>query len=154
KEELANTLDADWFLHQDADEIRQAPWPVPLADAIQWVDQLGFNCIDFAVINFPPVDNGFRQGMDPATYFSYCAPGQSFDQLQRKCWKATGQRVMLANRGGHDVEFPEKRIFPIQFILRHYPVRSQEHGLRKVLVERRQRYRRAELERGWHIQYD
>ena len=154
KEELANTLDADWFLHQDADEIRQAPWPVSLADAIRWADQLGYNCIDFAAIDFPPVDNGFRQGMDPATYFSYCEEGRWFNRFQRKCWKATGQRVMLANSGGHDVQFSERRIFPIRFILRHYPVRSQHHGMRKVLVERRQRYLRSERERGWHIQYD
>ena len=27
KEELANTLQADWFIHHDADEIRESPWP-------------------------------------------------------------------------------------------------------------------------------
>src|SRR5262245_41210084 len=27
KEELAQTLCADWFIHHDADEIRESPWP-------------------------------------------------------------------------------------------------------------------------------
>ena len=26
KEELARTLDADWLIHHDADEVREAPW--------------------------------------------------------------------------------------------------------------------------------
>jgi hypothetical protein len=27
KEELATELSADWFIHHDADEIRESPWP-------------------------------------------------------------------------------------------------------------------------------
>jgi glycosyltransferase involved in cell wall biosynthesis len=39
KEELAVSLDADWFLHQDADEFRDSPWrSVDLLDAIALVD--------------------------------------------------------------------------------------------------------------------
>src|ERR1044071_6142278 len=45
KEELATTLQADWFVHHDADEIRERPWPgLTLKQAIQWVDTLGYNC--------------------------------------------------------------------------------------------------------------
>jgi len=66
KEALAKELSADWFIHHDADEFREAPWPgMKLRDAIQWVDRLGYNCIDFRVLNFPPLENGFPPGADP-----------------------------------------------------------------------------------------
>ena len=53
KQELARELRADWFIHHDADEIREGPWPgVNFKDAIQWVDTLGYNCIDFRTFKF------------------------------------------------------------------------------------------------------
>jgi hypothetical protein len=155
KQELAREIRADWFIHHDADEIREGPWPgVNLKDAIQWVDTLGYNCIDFRAFNFPPVDNGFTQGNDPRTYFRFCEPVAEFDKLQLKCWKATGTPVSLCNSGGHDAEFPGRRIFPIPFLLRHYPIRSQTHGVRKVFSDRRPRLIETEQSKGWHIQYD
>jgi hypothetical protein len=42
----------------------------------------------------------------------------------------------------------------VPFILRHYPIRSETHGRRKVLDERLPRYDAAERDDGWHIQYD
>ena len=39
-------------------------------------------------------------------------------------------------------------------MLRHYPIRSQEHGERKVLRDRQPRWNAVERERGWHTQYD
>src|SRR5262249_4833235 len=66
KEELTSKLRADWFIHHDADEIRESPWPnTTLKEGFRWVDKLGYNCIDFRVFNFPPIDDGFRDGDDP-----------------------------------------------------------------------------------------
>jgi hypothetical protein len=45
-------------------------------------------------------------------------------------------------------------VCPIPFILRHYPVRSQEHGARKVLRERKDRFSESERALGWHVQYE
>jgi hypothetical protein len=45
-------------------------------------------------------------------------------------------------------------VFPLRFILRHYPVRSQAHGTRKVFEERKPRFLDEERHRGWHVQYD
>ena len=40
KEELATQLEADWFIHSDADEFRESPWPgLTLKQAIQVADQ-------------------------------------------------------------------------------------------------------------------
>ena len=154
KEILARELGADWYIHHDADEIRESPWPgVSLRRAIQWVDRLDFNAIDFRLINFRPVDDGFRRGMDPRTYFTYYEPGDEFDAVQLKCWKGRSEPVSLAH-GGHEVRFAGRRVFPVRFLLRHYPIRGRTHGTRKVFEERRGRFLAEERRKGWHLQYD
>ena len=155
KEELASELDADWFIHHDADEIRESPWPnITLKEAIRWVDTLGYNCIDFKLLNFPPIDDGFKQGDDPRSYFRLYEDGGKFDKLQLKCWKATKNYFSLVLTGGHEARFEGRRIFPIQFLLRHYPIRGQSHGLKKVFTERKGRFLDNERSKGWHVQYD
>ena len=155
KEELANELCANWFIHHDADEIRESPWPgLTLKEAIRWVDSLGYDCIDFRLFNFPPSDDGFKQGDDPRIHFTYYENPAEFDTLQVKCWKAGKGPVSLVPWAGHDARFENRRVFPIQFLLRHYPIRSQSHGLKKVFSERKSRFAESERSKGWHIQYD
>jgi Glycosyl transferase family 2 len=154
KRELARELGADWYVHHDADEIREAPWPgTSLRDAIHWVDRVGFNAIDFRVLNFAPVDDAYRAGMDPRTHFARWEDPAEYDLMQRKCWKAGAPDLDLAE-GGHDVRFTGRRLFPLRFLLRHYPIRGQAHGRRKVLEERKGRFVDDELAYGWHRQYD
>jgi Glycosyl transferase family 2 len=155
KEELAARLDADWFIHHDADEFRESPWRgLGLADAIRHVDAAGYNAIDFDVLDFrptpadPPEEPSVRQRLQ-----FYDAP-RPFDRLQIKCWKKTGAAVDLRSSGGHDAQFPGRAVFPLPFLLRHYPIRSQAHGERKVFRERLSLYAQAERDRGWHLQYD
>lgn len=156
-EELAQTLEADWFIHHDVDEIRESPWPdVKLREALQYVDRLGFNAIDHTVINFHPIDNGFVSGTDFGNYFTYGDFGRRPGHfLQIKAWKNLSRPVTLADTGGHDANFPGRRVFPYKFLLRHYPVRSQNHGNQKILRERKPRFNLKEREvRGWHGHYD
>jgi hypothetical protein len=155
KEELAQELAADWFMHHDADEIRESPLPgLTLKEAIRWVDSLGYNCIDHVVLNFPPTDDGFRQGDDPRSYFRYFEESDEYDRVQLKTWRKTPQAVTLAASGGHQAEFEGRRVFPLPFLLRHYPVRGQTHGARKVFRERKGRFLEHERALGWHVQYD
>jgi hypothetical protein len=155
KEALAAELDADWFIHHDADEIREPPWPgMSLGEAIRWVDRLNYNTIDFRVINFSPVQAGFRKGTDPRSYFTEWEDPAFPDTFQLKCWKATPAPVSLASSGGHLVSLPGQRVFPIKFLLRHYPIRSQDHGRRKVFEERKSRFLDSERAIGWQTQYD
>ncbi len=155
KEELARSLDADWFIHHDADEIRESPWEgLSLAQALERVDQLAYNVVDFRIFEFPPVNDAFRQGMDPRVHFTHYRDAGTFDQVQLKAWRAQPGPVSLATFAGHDVTFEGKRVFPIPFILRHYPIRSQAHGLRKVFAERKPRFSADERAKLWHIQYD
>jgi hypothetical protein len=154
KRELALEIGAEWYLHHAADEIREAPWPqTTLRDAIRWVDRVGFNAIDFRVLNFAPVDDAFRPGADPREHFQRWEDPAEYDRMQRKCWKAGAPDLDLAE-GGHDVRFGDRRIFPLRFLMRHYPIRSQAHGLRKVFKERQGRFADDELAYGWHRQYD
>jgi hypothetical protein len=155
KEALALSLDADWFIHHDADECRDSPWPrTTLRDAIQTVDRLGYNAIDFEVFNFWPVDDSFEPGDDLDKSFRYYSPPGPQDRRQIKCWKKQEGQVDLRTLGGHEALFENRRVFPLRFILRHYPIRSQRHAERKVFRERRDRFLTAERERGWHLQYD
>src|SRR5215510_3196829 len=155
KEELATELSADWLIHHDADEIRESPWPgVTLKEAIHWVDTLGYNCIDFQVLNFHPVDDKFQRGDDPRNYFTFFENGADFDKVQLKCWKVGKTHVSLVPSGGHEVRFEGRRVFPISFLLRHYPIRGQRHGLKKVFAERKKRFLESERSKGWHVQYD
>ena len=54
KEELAATLDADWFMHVDADEIRLASRTAghTLAEAFTEVEKQGYNAVNFQEFTF------------------------------------------------------------------------------------------------------
>ena len=156
-EDVALTLDADWFIHHDVDEIRESPWPnLSLRDALCYADCLGFNAVDHTVLDFRPTDEAFPSGGDFSAYFRHWEFGRRrghFNQI--KAWKNLGVRVGLAVSGGHEAIFPGRRVFPYKFLLRHYPVRSQRHGEKKVLVDRKPRFNREEkITLGWHSQYD
>jgi len=154
KAELARALDADWFIHHDADEFRESPWPgVTLADAIRQVDAAGYNAIDFASLDFWPVDGDLAPGADVRESFRYYSAHAPYDRLQIRCWKKAPD-VDLVSTGGHEAQFKGRNVFPLRFLLRHYPIRGQAHGERKVFAERRPRFRSEERARGWHVQYD
>jgi glycosyltransferase involved in cell wall biosynthesis len=155
-EELANSSGADWIVHHDADEIREPPWPdVSLRDALWAVEQWGYNCIDHTIVNFRPIDASWKAGYDLASSFAWCEFGDSPGHfLQLKAWKPQANGVMMAASGGHDAQFEGRKVFPYKFVLRHYPIRSQEHGERKILRERQERWSPAERAKGWHRHYD
>jgi hypothetical protein len=155
KAQLATELDADWFIHHDADEFRESPWPrLSLCEAIRLVDRLGYTAIDSERLDFWPVDDGFRPGDDVRERLTQWSEPASYDRVQVRCWKKTGAAVDLDSTGGHEARFDGRRVFPIRFILRHYPVRGQRHGTQKVFAERRARFLPGEREKGWHVQYD
>jgi len=155
-EQLTEELEADWFVFQDVDEIRTSPWPgLSLRDAILKVDREGFNCIDHTVVTFHPLDNDFPAGGDFEAYFRYFEfsdrPGQF---IEVKAWKNLGRRISLSPSGGHEVRFDGRRMYPFRFLLKHYPVRSQAHGEKKIFRERKPRWLAQETAKGWHTHYD
>ena len=120
------------------------------------MDRCGFNCVDHITMNFWPVDNSFDpEATDIEEHFQYFEfsnhPGHFH---QRRAWKQTPEPVQLASTAGHDVFFPGRRIYPYKFLLKHYPIRSQEHGIKKVMHDRAARWNPQERALGWHRQYD
>ena len=153
KQKLAQELDGDWFIHHDADEFRESPWPhLDLCQAIRWVHAAGYNAIDFAAFGFPPTDDNYRKGDDLRTTFRYCESASRFDRLRINAWRRAP--VDLLSSGGHEAIVPERRVFPVRFLLRHYPIRNQAQGERKILQEREPRWDPAERALGWHARYD
>lgn len=155
KEELTTQIRADWFIHADADEFRESPWPdMSLCDAMHYVDALGYNAVNFELLNFKPVDNNFRPGDDVREHLKYYEPGELFNATQIKAWKHTDMPIQLAQHGGHAVVFEGRRVFPVPFIVRHYPIRGETHGHQKVFRERKPRFAEEERAMQWHVQYD
>ncbi|MDI6827405.1 MAG: glycoside hydrolase family 99-like domain-containing protein [Armatimonadota bacterium] len=156
KEQLVRQFGPGWYINADADEFRESPWPgLSLREGIERVDALGYNTINFAIFDFKPTDNSFVPGDDVRKYLTgYSAPAVSWDKMQARCWKYWGQDFQLWQTGGHLVQFEGRRIFPIPFILRHYPIRSQAHGESKVFNERKNRFDEKEKAANWHVQYD
>lgn len=149
KAELASTLDADWFMHVDADEVRLPPQSgVTLAEAMAEVDRLGYNAVNFREFTFVPTleqpdhdHSRFQETMRWYYPFLPCFP----DQL--KAWKRQEQPVDLRSAGGHRVDFPERRIYPESFPMRHYLHLSVEHAIWKYA---KRVYDPAEVAAGFH----
>jgi hypothetical protein len=156
-EEIAHEHPGRWIILANADEFRESPWPwLTLAEAIGHVDKYEYNAIDHDLFNFRPVDDSFVPGTDPRLHMRHYEPvgPSSPDAIQVKTWKQGYARVDLASAGGHLVAFPGRRVCPVKFTLRHYPIRGETHGRRKVFAERFPRFDPAERARGWHVQYD
>lgn len=153
KEELAREIDAHWFLHQDADEFRESPWgDLNLREALWYVDRHGYNAVDFRVLNFRPTTEE-PDSQDVRASMRFYEPADDWDAIQVKAWRKHPS-VDLVTMAGHEARFDGRRIWPMPFLSRHYPVRGQSHGTRKVFAERRPRFSAAERQRGWHVQYD
>lgn len=152
----AATVHADWVLHHDADEIRLSPWPgVCLRDAMAAIDRLGYNAIDFTVIDFrflesqPDVASPYEASLN---WFEFGRRSGHFHQV--KGWRNDRTAVELVASGGHEAVFAGRRVFPFKFLTKHYPLRTREQAMRKVFADRLPRVGRERTQRGWHTQYD
>ena len=150
EEKIAKEIDADWFMHHDADEIRQAPKPYrTLIEGIKDADRQGYNAINFDEFVFMPTsdDESFegKNYVEEMRYYYFYQP----DTLYRlNAWKNLNIPINLTNAGGHRVAFEGQQIFPVSFILRHYVVLSRTHALQKYLG--RVHSMQETVERGWH----
>jgi hypothetical protein len=154
-EEIAAQSNAAWVIHHDMDERRRPPWPdLTLRDALWTVQQSGFNAVDHTVLTFRPVDDTWLRGIDPEASITHFEVEARPDLLlQVRAWHSASL-VDLARSGGHDAAFEGRRVFPYRFLLKHYPLRSQEQAERKVFRERRSRWNEEERAKGWHHHYD
>lgn len=151
KEQLAQEIDADWFIHHDADEIREAPLPyATLREGIEAADHAGYNAINFDEFVFLP--SSLSEVFENTDYVETMRNYYFFEPapLRRlNAWKKLAHNVCIVESGGHCVNFEGRRVFPENFILRHYIALSAAHIVKKYGEERV--YSKQEVEeKGWH----
>lgn len=155
-EMIAKNSDYDWIIHHDADEIRMSPWKsLNLCEAISFVDSVGYNAIDFTVLDFRPCENqldtySIEQNL---RFFEFGRRPGHFVQI--KAWKNNKNvEIDLTSSGGHEIKFVNRKVYPLKFLLKHYPLRSTEQARKKIFEDRVPRFSNEERSIGWHIQYD
>lgn len=148
KEQLAQSLDADWIIHQDADEFRVcSDRGRSLAQAIAEVDEGGFNALNFLEFTFIPT----REAPDHdnpnylQTMRSYYPFLPRFPH-RLNAWKRQDGPIELSHSGGHVVRFPGLRMAPRSMYSRHYMFLSVAHVANKYALER---FAPDELAEGW-----
>lgn len=149
EERLAREIDADWFLHHDADEIREAPAGMgTLAEAFKIVQDEGFNAVAFDEFVFLPTDrcedHAGRDFVAEMVWYYFHEPAPLHHV---KAWRRAAD-LDLVSDAGHHVRFAGIRIFPQKFVLRHYIALSVAHVIRKYAGRV---YDTEEFDRrGWH----
>jgi glycosyltransferase involved in cell wall biosynthesis len=157
KEELAASLDADWFMHFDADEIRLAPdTGKTLAQAFVEVDALGYNAVNFQEFTFVPTEESpDHDHKDFTTTMRWYYPFLPRFPHRLNAWKRQPGRVDLATGAGHRVRFAGLRMYPRSFLMRHYLFLSVPHAMEKYGSRR---HAAADLaarwDGGWREQLD
>lgn len=168
KEEIADEIKADWYIHADMDELRFPPASHEnLASAIRDIDQAGFNTVNFKNFLFLPTqespEHEHERFPETMLWYRYMAPSYPY---QVKAWKRQKQwsikdrvrsilrrksrsptSVNLTEHGGHFVRFEGARLSPYDFIMKHYQVLSLPHACRKYVQKR---YSEDELKMGAH----
>lgn len=144
-----------WIVCNDADEVRIPPWPeVTLRDALFHVHNAGLNAVNYTTIDFCLTAGTEAPPQSLQEYFRWFRPVRMYDLGQLNTWyQSSDCTVDIASSGRHTVQFANRRPFPYNFLLKHYPIRSVEQGLRKINRDRLPRYRVDERLRDWHYHY-
>lgn len=147
KKEVYSTLQHDWLIHQDADEVlehhRQGD---TLRDALQEADDAGFNAINFEEFVFLPESGGDYDGRN---YYQELLRYYFFERHKNalnRAWK----RIAGFNNGhlgGHVLSGDNIKMFPENHVLRHY-IALNEERVKKKYTERV--FAGKELDKGWH----
>src|ERR1700681_970673 len=147
KKLIASTVAHDWVIHADADEWLCAPDDHDsLIDGICAADEAGANCINFLEFVFVPrPGESFEVDDYPSMIRDYHFFAERHPQLLR-AWKRSAELDL--HDGGHILVGKEVRLFPRDFILRHYIVLSEAHARRKYVGRK---FAADELAKSWHI---
>jgi hypothetical protein len=149
KEELAESLEADWFIHADPDEVRLPPHSgTTLQQALADVAGQGYNAVNFMEFAFMPTrespDHDHSDFKETMHWYYPMLP--SFPH-RLTAWKRQVRRVDLAGSGGHVVQFRKLKMYPNSFPMRHYLMLSIPHAMEKFLGRN---YDPDEVKKGWH----
>lgn len=155
KEDVADRIKADWFIHADPDEFRLPPSESEtLRQAIERVDAEGFNAVNFFEFTFLPTkeapDHDHPDFLDTMRhYYPFCPSHpnrlngwkhpQNGPGLKKRVKTLLKKRTLrcptvdLVSSGGHRVQFEGLKMWPKDFKMRHYIVLSLDHAIRKYV---------------------
>ena len=148
QEQLAQTLDADWLIHHDADEMRVSPTRgQTLAEAIAELDAAGFDAVNFQEFTFMPTrESPEHDHPQFAQTMRWYYPFLPWSPHRVNAWKRQDGPVDLVSTGGHEVRFAGRKLAPQPLYMRHYLFLSVGH-----LSEKFDRaYAADEVQGGWH----
>ena len=149
KEELAETLPGDWFVHQDPDEVRLSRQPgQTMAEALAQAEANGYNAVNFQEFTFVPTreppDHDHPRYMETMRWYYPFGPKYPH---QLKAWKRQATRVDLATSGGHRISFAGLKMAPEPLLMRHYLFLSVPHAIEKYV---NRKYDPEAVKKGWH----
>lgn len=151
KEELFQSLDADWLMHVDADEIHLPPRSHPtMASALADADARGYDTVEFSEFTFvPTLEAPDHDHPDFQRTLCYYYPFRPASPHCVRAFKKRSGPMEIAWSGGHQVRFAtEPRLYPDAFRMRHYLFLSVAHAIRKYT---KRRYDDREVTvRDWH----
>jgi hypothetical protein len=147
KREIAATLDHDWIVHIDADEWLVPPFPgLTMREALTRAAAESATCVNFDEFVFVPTSDSpgaagdYRRAM--CTYYFH----EPEPRRLMRAWRRTAGLENVES-GGHRLLGGSVRLYPRNFVLRHYI------GLSHALVCQKyvgRPFDRDEIARGWH----
>lgn len=149
KEALADRINADWYLHLDADEMHISPDPHrTLRDELEAADASGYNAVNFLEFAFVATrEEPWHDHADFARSMRRYYPFEPTTPHRLNAWKRQGAPVDLAGTGGHVVQFDGLRASPRNLWMKHYLYLSREHAMEKFV---RRRFDPSEVADGWY----
>lgn len=148
KNEIIENINADWVIHQDADEILESPFKNEnLREGIERISNNGYNVINFHELVFIPTKQ--KSNFDNSNFLESMLHYYFFEphpfRLMRAWKKDCGYKLIA---GGHNIESNDKTKFsPDTFILRHYIALSLDHAIGKYSSRT---YSKIDISKGWH----
>lgn len=147
KQRVIDRLDADWLIHADADEWFQAPACFAnLHEAIEVADLDGYNCVNFDELTFVPLAD---EDFEKVPYRQRMLRYYFFEPRPQRLMRAWSRKSGLGHGegDGHQVHGANVKVFPENFLLRHYIALSPAHAARKYLGRS---FADEDLAKGWH----
>lgn len=151
-QKIAYESNYEWILRLDADERILTPrGNLSIIDYISLANRWGFDAFDFTVLEMRPSKPPLSV-TPPDLFRGYFIDFESHRRVHR-LYRNRKVAEKFAFSGGHE-NLHSKQLFPFNFALQHFSIRSENQGRKKVFNERLSRYSKSERTQSWHRQYD
>lgn len=139
----------DWYILTAPDEIMEPPEGFnSLPDALAEVDRKGFNTVNFDEFVFIPTSaEESYLGRDYEAEMQYYYFFEPRPQRLIRAWKRTKDAADLVKFGSHKALLKTQKLYPRNFILKHYIFLSHSHAVKKYSSRV---FAQEEIQKGWH----